>query len=105
MNVIQLPLPQQEATESLPSAVIPDPVLHEMLRKAVASYRTGEDRVPGSLSHRHHLAVAHAYLDAIAVVLGSPGIAHELAHCLDAGIFEVRRLTRIARDYDGPASA
>jgi len=82
-----------------------DRPLHEMLRKAVVSYRAGEERTPGSIGHRHHLAVAHAYLDAVEILTGTAGAAGELSQCLDVAIFDIRKLARIARDYAGPAHA
>lgn len=82
-----------------------DRPLHEMLRKAVVAYRAGEDRAPGSLGHRHHLAIAHAYLDSAEILTGVPGAAGELAQCLDVAIFDIRKLARIARDYAGPSPA
>ncbi len=62
-----------------------DKALHELLRKAVVAYRSGTVRTQGSLAHRHHLATAHTYLDAIETVLDIPNVAKELAKCLDAG--------------------
>lgn len=82
-----------------------DRPLHEILRKAIVAFRSGEDRTPGSLGHRHHLAIAHTYLDAAEILTGVPGAAGELAQCLDVAIFDVRKLARIARDYAGPAHA
>lgn len=84
---------------------VTDTVLHELLRKAVVAHRAGEARAPGSLAHRHHLAVSLALLDAIQIVMGSCGLAQELERCMDVGITDVRKLSRIARDFDGPQSA
>lgn len=84
---------------------VTDTVLHELLRKAVVAHRAGEARAPGSLAHRHHFAVSLALLDAIQVVMSSCGVARELERCMDAGITDVRKLARIARDFDGPQSA
>lgn len=110
MNVINLPLHRPTATLAVRSigtspGAIADDVLFELLRKAVAAYRSGEVRVPGSLSHRHHLALSHAFLDSISVVMGDAGIAKELGQCLSVGITDIRRLGRIAREFDGPQSA
>lgn len=86
-------------------SAITDAALHELLRKAVVAHRAGEARTPGSLGHRHHLAVSLAVLDAIQIVMGQEGLAQELDHCLSVGITDVRKLARIARDFDGPHSA
>lgn len=92
-------LPDRSAEEAA------DVPLHEILRRAVVAYRQGEAREHGSLAHRHHLAIAHAYLDAAAIIAGRPEVARELAQSLDLAIYDIRRLTRIARDYDGPSPA
>jgi hypothetical protein len=92
-------------THLVPRASAPAEPLHEILRKAVVSYRSSDARTPGSFASRHHLAIAHAYLDAAAIIAGHPDVAHELARSLEAGIFDIKKLTRIARDFDGPAPA
>ncbi|QOT19598.1 hypothetical protein [Paenarthrobacter sp. YJN-5] len=84
---------------------VADEVLHELLRKAVVAHRAGEARAQGSLGHRHHLAVSLALLDAIQIVMGVSDVAQELGRCMEAGITDIRQLTRIARDFDGPQSA
>lgn len=84
---------------------VTDIVLHELLRKAVVAHRAGEARAHGSLGHRHHLAVSLALLDAVQIVMGNAGVAQELERCIDSGITDIRQLTRIARDFDGPQSA
>lgn len=104
MNVITFPAPQARihVTEA---PEVTDAVLHELLRKALAAHRSGIIRVPGSLSHRHHLALSHAFLDSIEIVMGVCGLARELAQSLDMGITDVRKLARIARNFGGPWSA
>lgn len=92
-------------THLVPRASAPAEPLYEILRKAVVAYRSSDARTPGSFASRHHLAICHAYLDAAAIIAGHPDIAHELAQCLDVGIFDIKKLTRIARDFDGPAPA
>lgn len=92
-------------THLVPRVSAPAEPLHEILRKAVVAYRSSEVRSPGSFASRHHLAICHAYLDAAAIIAGHPDIAHELAQCLDVGIFDIKKLTRIARDFDGPSPA
>lgn len=100
--IIEFPTKVKDRAAGQP---ISDAVLHELLRKAVVAHRAGEARTPGSLAHRHHLAIAVALLDAIQIVLGSCGLAQELERCMNAGITDIRALTRIARDFDGPQSA
>lgn len=104
MTVI-IEFPRQADPQATTVHVVSDTVLHELLRKAVVAHRAGEARTPGSLSHRHHLAVSHAVLDAIEIVMGVCGVAKELGQCLDVHITDVRKLTRIAREFDGPHSA
>lgn len=104
MSVV-ISFPRQTGEQETISYPIADPVLHELLRKAVVAHRAGDARVPGSLGHRHHLAVSCALVDAIETVMGVPGIATELGRCLDAGITDIRYLARAARDYDGPQPA
>lgn len=103
MTVISFPskVKDQVATEQH----VTDTVLHELLRKAVVAHRAGEARTPGSLAHRHHLAVSLALVDAIQIVMDSCGLAQELERCMETGITDIRTLTRIARDFDGPQSA
>lgn len=108
MNVINLPLHRTAVRRDISTGgndVIPDAALHELLRKAVVAYRAGAARVPGSLSHRHHLAVAQALFDAIAIVLGEPGLDRELIRCVGSGTTDIRRLALIARNFSGPESA
>ena len=95
----------RQASHTAAVSEISDTVLHELLRKAVVAHRAGEARVSGSLGHRHHLAVSVAILDAIQTVMGVHDIAQELGRCMEAGITDVRKLARIARDFDGPQSA
>ena len=92
-------------TPLVPRVSVPDEPLYEILRKAVVAYRSSEARASGSFASRHHLAICHAYLDAAAIIAGHPDIAVELAQCLDVGIFDIKKLTRIARNFDGPAPA
>ncbi|QOD06006.1 hypothetical protein [Pseudarthrobacter sp. BIM B-2242] len=82
-----------------------DAPLHEILRKAVVAHRAGEARERGSFAHRHHLAIAHTYLDAAAILAGNPDAAQEMAQCLDASVYDIRALSRIARDSGGPHTA
>lgn len=105
MSVTKLSAVRRTLTKDVPGQSITDPVLHELLRKSVVAHRAGDARVPGSLGHRHHLAVSCALLDAIGVVMGTAGIAQELGRCLEVGITDIRHLARIARDFDGPQSA
>lgn len=102
MNVLAFPATDLARSVAERAAVnAADRPLREMLRKAVVAYRAGEDRTPGSIDHRHHLAVAHAYLDAAEIVTEATGGASELSQCLDMAILDIRKLTRIARDYAG----
>jgi hypothetical protein len=109
LDQAQLPAVERDTeaviTRLVPRVSAPAEPLHEILRKAVVAYRSSEVRSPGSFASRHHLAICHAYLDAAAIVAGSPDIAPELGRSLDAGIFDIKKLTRIARDFDGPAPA
>jgi hypothetical protein len=104
MTVI-IEFPTKVKDQSTKAQHVSDTVLHELLRKAVVAHRAGEARAPGSLSHRHHLAVSVALLDAIQIVMGTCGLAQELERCMNTGITDIRTLTRIARDFDGPQSA
>lgn len=80
--------------------------LNELLRQAVVAYHAQGLRAVGSISGRHHLAIAHTYLHAVEILLAKPGLKNELAQCLDTNIHDVRRLARVARDYtNGPAAA
>ncbi|MET4143900.1 hypothetical protein [Arthrobacter sp. UYCo732] len=100
--IIEFP---RQATQPTAASDISDAVLHELLRKAVVAHRAGEARVPGSLGHRHHLAVALAVLEAIEIVMEGCSLANELEQTMTAGIKDVKVLARIAREYDGPESA
>lgn len=104
MTVI-IEFPRQATQPTAPANDITDTVLHELLRKAVVAYRAGDARANGSLGHRHHLAVSVAILDALQTVMGVCGVAKELGNCMEDGITDVRKLARIARDFDGPQSA
>ncbi|WP_422759173.1 hypothetical protein [Paenarthrobacter sp. C1] len=104
MTVISFPA-KAPAAPTLTSREVSDEVLYELLRKALVAHRAGEARVQGSLGHRHHLAVSLALLDAIQIVMGVGDVAQELGRCMDAGITDIRKLARIARDFDGPQSA
>lgn len=104
MTVI-IEFPRRTGQTTAPTTGIADPVLHELLRKAVVAHRAGEARVPGSLGHRHHLAVSSAVLDAIEIVMGVQGLASVLGQSLNTRVTDVRSLGRIARDFDGPQSA
>mgnify|MGYP003407452443 CR=1 len=80
--------------------------LNELLRQAVIAYHAQGLRAVGSISSRHHLAIAHTYLHAVEIMLAKPGLKNELVRCLDTNIFDIRRLSRLARDYtNGPAAA
>lgn len=92
-------------TPLVPRAAAAVDPLYEILRKAVVSYRAHAARGRGSFAARHHLAIAHAYLDAAALVAGNADAAGELAQCLDVEIFDIKRLAAIARSYDGPFHA
>lgn len=104
MTVI-IDFPRKALPQPATVNVVSDVVLHELLRKAVVAHRAGEARPAGSLAHRHHLAVSVAILDAVQIVMGVSGIAQELGQSIDVGITDVRKLTRIARDFDGPRTA
>lgn len=104
MTVI-IEFPRRTGQTAAPTTGIADTVLHELLRKAVVAHRAGEARVPGSLGHRHHLAVSAAVLDAIEIVMGVQGLASVLGQSLNTRVTDVRRLSRIARDFDGPQTA
>jgi hypothetical protein len=103
MTVISFPGRVNDQSPSVQE--VSDTVLHELLRKAVVAHRAGEARTPGSLGHRHHLAVSLAVLDALQIVMGVCGVAQELERCIEAGITDIRKLARIARDFDGPQPA
>lgn len=104
MTVI-IEFPRQSTPQATTVPVVSDTVLHELLRKAVVAHRAGEARAAGSLGHRHHLAVSLAVLDAIEIVMGVCGVAQDLGRSMDGGITDVRKLARIARDFDGPQPA
>lgn len=116
MNVLDFPITDQATlpvfeleTDAVIMPLVPretttDP-LHEILRKAVVSYRASAARTSGSFASRHHLAISHAYLDAAAILAGNPGSAGELAQCLDVDIFDIKKLAAIARSYEGPFHA
>lgn len=104
MTVV-ISFPTKVKDQSVTGQAISDTVLNELLRKAVVAHRAGNARAPGSLAHRHHLAVSLALLDAIQIVMGSCGLAQELERSMNAGITDIRKLSRIARDFDGPQPA
>ncbi|ACL42251.1 hypothetical protein Achl_4300 (plasmid) [Pseudarthrobacter chlorophenolicus A6] len=104
MTVI-IDFPLKATPQAATVNIVSDPVLHELLRKAVVAHRAGEARTAGSLAHRHHLAVSVAVLDAIEIVMGVGGLARELGQHMDARITDVRKLARVARDFDGPRTA
>jgi hypothetical protein len=104
MTVV-ISFPTKTTEQAVSVQEVTDAVLHELLRKAVVAYRAGEARTPGSLGHRHHLAVSLAILDAIQIVMGVCGVAQVLERSMNAGITDIRKLARIARAFDGPRSA
>lgn len=104
--IIEFPRPAGKTSHpTTDGSAISDTVLHELIRKAVIAHRAGEARVLGSLGHRHHRAVSAAILDAVQTILGTSGVAQELGQCMENGITDVRKLSRIAREFDGPQSA
>lgn len=82
-----------------------DAALHELLRRAVAAYRTGETKTPGSMAHRHQIDIAHAYLESAAILTDQPEAPIELCRALEVRVFDLRKLARIARDPGSPQSA
>lgn len=100
MNVIALPVRTSTATQT-----DPDSVLHELLRKAVAAHRSSDMHDAGSPSGRQKNAVSRAYLDAIAIMLEKPGLDANLAHYLSMSVFDIRKLTRIAKTFGTPDAA
>jgi hypothetical protein len=105
MNVHLLPT-RTSQPEARTAADEANDALNELLRQAVVAYHAQGLRAVGSISSRHHLAISHTYLHAVEIMLAKPGVKNELACCLDVGIFDIRRLARVARDFtDGPAAA
>ena len=100
MNVIALPVRTPAAT-----TIDPDSVLHEMLRKAVAAYRSSCMHDAGSPAARQKNAVSKAYLDSLAVVLEKPGLDSHLSYYLSMSVFDIRKLTRLAHTYGTPDAA
>lgn len=83
-----------------------DDALNELLRQALVAFHAQGLRAVGSIGGRHHLAIAHAYLHAVEIMLGKPGLKNELARSLDMKIHDIRRLARLAHDYtDTPPAA
>lgn len=102
MNVVAFPTEHRQDIGTMfhmpePSLQVPDAVLHDLLRNAVSEHRTGAVRTRGSIAHRHHLAIAHAYLDSIELMFQTPDLARELVRCLDDRVFDIRRLAGIAQ--------
>lgn len=107
MTVI-IDFPRQPAAPvAAPTAAptVSDAVLHELLRKAVVARRASEARASGSVGHRHHLAVSVAILDAVQIVMGTDGLAVELDRTLESRTTDIRKLARIARQFEGPRPA
>lgn len=101
MSVHTLPLTDQRKRDIRAALDVADKALYELLRQAVAAYRTGDVRAVGSFSQRHHKAIAFAYLDSVAIILDKDGLATELKQYMDLGVYDIRRLAGIARDWDG----
>jgi hypothetical protein len=105
MSVIHL-FPNQSVKQPEPTVDVADEALHELLRQAVVAHGARGLRQKGSFGARHHLAIAHAYLHAVEIMLGKPDLKVELARCLDVGIHDIRQLARVARTFaPGPAAA
>lgn len=103
MSVHTLPISQPKLLEARDET---DEALNELLRQAVVAFHAQGLRAVGSIGGRHHLAIAHAYLHAVEIMLAKPGLKNELARSLDMKIHDIRRLARLARDYtDAPEAA
>lgn len=103
MNVIHLDT--RRIRENGPVTAMDDDPLHELLRKAVVYWRRAHQSSAKSNMSRSSLSTAYTYMDAIAIVLGKDGLSAELSLRLAAGVFDIRRLGAIAREWDGPTGA
>ncbi|MCU6481922.1 hypothetical protein [Arthrobacter sp. A2-55] len=105
MSVLAFPISEQRSRDIRVAMDVADKALHELLRKAVVAHRAATVRNPGTIANRHHRTMAHAYLDAVAIIVDRPGVDFEIMGHLDAGVFDIRKLTAIARSWDGPDAA
>ncbi|NSX38863.1 hypothetical protein HTS88_21015 [Pseudarthrobacter oxydans] len=103
MNVIHIDTRRIREINS--ATELGDDPLHELLRKTVVHWRRAH--LPKAKAHmsRSNLSTAYTYMDAIAIVLGKEGIPAELSLRLAAGVFDIRKLARAAREWSGPAGA
>lgn len=103
MNVISLDDRRIKEINSI--AELGDDPLHELLRKAVVFWRRAHQHAAKSNASRSNLSTAYTYLDAVTIVLGKDGLAAELSLRLTSGVFDIRKLASIARDWTGPTGA
>lgn len=103
MNVIHLDTRRIKEIDSV-TALGDDP-LHELLRKAVVYWRRAHQSSAKSNMSRSNLSTAYTYMDAVAIVLGKNGLSAELSLRLNAGVFDIRKLAAISREWDGPTGA
>lgn len=107
MNVIDLDSRRRHTdpvtAETMPASIVPDEVLHELLRLAVDDYSQAHVHVPGSTGARHRRDLAFARLQTVGVVLGRHDLPALLYRDLENGRQDVRALARTARGWDGPA--
>lgn len=102
-NVIVL---DERRVKEINSAVeLGDDPLHELLRKVVVHWRRAHQVGAKSHTSRSNLATAYTYMDAVSIVLGKDGLPAELSLRLTAGLFDIRRLANIAREWTGPTGA
>lgn len=102
MKVFTLPVTEQRSHEVRAALEISDNALNELLRLAVVESRAASQRVASSPAGTIHARAFAAYLEAVAVILDKPGVEEVLAESIDSGIFDIRKLAAIARDWDGP---
>lgn len=102
MKVFTLPVTEQRSHEVRSALDASDKAVHELLRRAVVESRAARQRIPSSPAGTVHTRAAAAYLEAVAVVLDKPGVEEALTIRVHAGIFDIRKLAAVARDWDGP---
>jgi hypothetical protein len=103
MNVIHIDTRRIREIDSI--AELGDDPLHELLRKTVVYWRRAHHASAKSHMSRSNLSTAYTYMDAIAIVLGKEGLPAELSIRLTAGVFDIRKLAAVAREWNGPTGA
>ena len=103
MNVIHIDTRRVREIDTINQ--LGDDPLHELLRKAVVYWRRAHQSTAKSHMSRSNLSTAYTYMDAIAIVLGKDGLPAELSLRLTAGVFDIRKLASIAREWTGPTGA